>query len=81
MTAREELRLLADSLPEPAVEELAALGRMLDHQTRHGTVEEVADPEEVAIVREALHDDGTEAEFTLDQAKEELAMRRRARGA
>lgn len=80
MTTREELRLLVDSLPDAAVEELAALGRLLDRQTRYSAVEEVTAPDEVVIVRELLLDDGTEAEYTLEEAKEELAARRRTRG-
>jgi hypothetical protein len=80
MRAREELRLLVDSLPDAAVEELAAIGRLLDRQARYSAVEEVTTPEEFAIVREALLDDGTEADYTLEEAKEELAARRRTRG-
>ena len=81
MTARDELRLLADRVPEPAVEELAEIGRLLARQVRYGEVEEVTASEEVAIVREALRDDGTEAEYSVEQAREELAARRHARGA
>ena len=50
----------ADSLPDGAVEELGAIGRLLDHQTRYSIVEEVTAPDEIALVREALLDDWTE---------------------
>lgn len=81
MTARDELRLLADRLPEPVVRELTEIGRLLDRQVQDGEVEEVIAPEEAAIVREALRDDGTETKYSVEQAKDELAARRRARGA
>jgi|GEM_PF-1718312 hypothetical protein len=81
LTARDELRLLAERLPESVIEELAAIGRLLEQQTRCGDIEDVTDPEEIAIVREALLDGGSGVEFTLQQAKEELVARRPVRQA
>ncbi len=78
-TAREELHLLTDTLPDSVVEELAALARELGQQVENGGVGEVADPEEIAIVLDALRDDGTEPELTAEEAKAYLAECRRLR--
>lgn len=54
MGEREELCLLADRLPDRAVEKLARIGPLLGHQARQGETEEVTSAEELAIVRQAL---------------------------
>ena len=79
-TARDELRRLAESLPDPVVEELAAVGRTLEQQASAGEIEDVTDPQEAEIVRTALHDAADEPEFTPEQAKTYLDEQRR-RGA
>ncbi len=79
-TARDELRRLAESLPEAAVEELADVGRVLERQLAAGEVEDVTDPEETKIVLEALRETPDEPELTPEQAKAYLDERRR-RGA
>jgi len=79
-TARDELRRLAESLPDPAVEELADVGRVLERQIAAGEVENVTDPEEAKIVLGALHDTPDEPELTPEQAKAYLDQRRK-RGA
>ncbi len=70
-TARDELRRLAESLPEAAAEELADVGRVLERQIAAGEVEDVTDPEEATIVLGALHDTPDELELliTPEQAK------------
>jgi hypothetical protein len=76
-TARDELRRLADSLPDPVVEELASVGRTLEQQAAAGESEEVTNPEEAEIVRHALHDAANEPDFTPEQAKTYLDQHRR----
>jgi hypothetical protein len=68
-TARDELHRLADSLPDPAVEELASVGRTLEQQVSAGENEEVMDPQEAEIVRHALGDTGDEPDFTPERAR------------
>lgn len=80
-TAREALHELAEALPEAAAEELAAIGQeLLQHWPIEG-VREVEDADELAIVLDALNDDGTEPELTVDEAKAYLAELRRRRRA
>ncbi len=76
-TARDELRRLAESLPEAAVEELADVGRVLERQIVAGEVEDVTDPEEAKIVLGALHDRPAEPELTPERAKAYLDQRRK----
>lgn len=78
---RAELHQLAESLPEAAAEELAAVGHLLSQKAQPGDVEEVSDPEEIAIVQAALRDPGTADEFTPEQVLAELAARRQRRRA
>ena len=79
VTARDELRRLAESLPDAAVEELADVGRVLERQVAAGEVEDVTDPEEAKIVLGVLHDTHDEPELTPEQAKAYLDERRRRR--
>ena len=76
-TARDELRRLAESLPDPVVEELAAVGRTLEQQAAAGEIEEVTDLQEAEIVQQALHDAADQDEFTPEQAKNYLDQHRR----
>jgi hypothetical protein len=76
-TAREELHRLADSLPDPVVEELASVGRTLEQQVSAGEIEEVTDPYEAEIVRHALTQTADEPTFTPEQAKTYLDQQRR----
>ncbi len=76
-TARDELRRLAASLPDPVAEELAAVGRALELQASAGEIEEVTDPREAEVVQQALHDAADEAELTPEQAKTYLDQQRR----
>lgn len=77
-TTREELHRLVDQLPDQAVQELIDVVRELAHPTE-ADYEEVTDPDEVAIVLDALHDDPDEPEYTAEEAKRYLAERRRGR--
>ena len=72
-TVRDELHRLADALPTILVDELSEVVRIFERQLAGGPAEEVTDPEEAAIVGEALHDDAEEAEYTFDEAKSHLA--------
>lgn len=76
-TARDELRRLAESLPDAVAEELADVGRVLERQVAAGDIEEVTDPEEARIVLEALADNRDEPELTPEQAKAYLEKRQR----
>jgi len=77
-TAREELHRLADVLPAQAVEELAEVGRVLERQAGAGEIEEVTDPEEAEIVRQALDDTASERDLAPEEAKAYLDQRRGA---
>lgn len=66
---RDDLHRLADALPDRLVGELVDLVRIFERQLADGDAEEVTDPEEVEIVRQALDDDPDEPEYNLDQAK------------
>lgn len=79
-TARDELHRLAESLPDPVAEELAAVGRTLEQQASAGDVEEAIDPQEAEIVLETLRGSVDDPEFTAEQAKRYLEQQRR-RGA